>query len=149
MSVEGDDTSDALVQTGVDKIHRANHVGLHTFERVVFRGRHNLCRGGMHDTVDAIQCPKQPIFVPSTSPMKNLTRGSPQRVLPSPLLHLITLRVDDEAFWVVLFQRHRNERVAEEPVPPVTESTRRLWHSWSLIAPFGGHFPTFTSAVDG
>ena len=50
-----DDALNALVDASVDHVHRADDVGLHAFERIVFGGRHDLQSRGMNHVINAVE----------------------------------------------------------------------------------------------
>ena len=125
------DAFDALVDTGINQIHRAVDVGLHTFERIKFSSRHNLGGGGVDDIIDSVERAIETVPITDIANQKPDTRVVLVAFCHFPLLHLIA-RENDDLARIEAVQRHRQKVRPERPGSTGDQNGRIFKHKRSL-----------------
>ena len=125
VSRECDNLLHARVDRGLDDVLRANDIGLHVLERVVF-GRVDLLQGRrVNHIVDLVHGASQPVLVANVA-----DEPAQSGVVVEPLAHFVLFEfvagVDHDAAGVVLLEQQFDERFAEGACPSGDEDRRSL-----------------------
>src|SRR3984957_3613252 len=102
----------ATVNTGINQVHRSNYIGFYAFKGIVFSDGHNLGSGGVNNEFDAIQRPRESVFISHIANKETHSGIVAINLCHFPLLLFITGE-DHQTTWVLFRQRHWHEGVTE------------------------------------
>ena len=109
---QGHHALDFVIDARIDQIHRANDVGLHTFERVVFGSGYDFGGRCVHHIVHPVKRAVHALAVAHIADEKAHPFVTLEQLGHLPLLHLVA-RVDDDFAQVVARQCHGYKGVAK------------------------------------